>query len=206
MKDAPPLPSASQVPPSTSLSLLERVKARDGEAWQQLVHVYGPLVYLWCRRWELRAEDTADIFQEVFQAVAAQVGSFNRDRPGATFRGWLWTITRNKVGDHFRRQGKGAVAAGGSDALQRLLELPEPPADDASAPQSGGGVVHRALETIRTEFEERTWQMFWRVTIDGHASRDVAADLGVTPDAVRMAKSRILRRLRLELAELGEDE
>jgi RNA polymerase sigma-70 factor, ECF subfamily len=198
-------PGLSQ-PSSTSLSLLERVKARDGEAWRQLVHIYGPLVYQWCRRWELRAEDTADVFQEVFQAVAAHVGSFNQDRPGATFRGWLWTITRNKAGDHFRRQGRGPVAAGGSDAQQRLLELPDPPSSEEAAAPEAGGVVYRALETIRAEFEERTWQMFWRITVEGHATRDVAADLGVTTDAVRMAKSRILRRLRQELAELGEDQ
>jgi RNA polymerase sigma-70 factor (ECF subfamily) len=193
----------SEVPGSTSVSLLERVKARDEEAWQRLVQIYGPLVYQWCRRWELRAEDVADIFQEVFQGVAAQIGAFRKDRPGDSFRGWLWSITRNKVGDHFRRQGKQPKAAGGSDAQQRMLELPEPPMDSdpsATAPNP----IHRALELIRGEFEERTWTAFWRATVEGHAPKDIAAELGVTPDAVRMAKSRVLRRLRQELADLAD--
>ncbi|MBL8794193.1 MAG: sigma-70 family RNA polymerase sigma factor [Planctomycetia bacterium] len=193
----------SEAPGSTSVSLLERVKAHDQEAWRRLVQLYGPLVYQWCRRWELRPDDVADIFQDVFQAVAGQIASFRRERPGDSFRGWLWTITRHKVADHFRRQGKGPVAAGGSDAQQRLLELPEPPADpDPSA--TDGNLVQRALEQIRGEFEPRTWTMFWRATVEGHATRDIAADLGVTPDAVRVAKSRILKRLRQELADLGE--
>jgi RNA polymerase sigma-70 factor (ECF subfamily) len=199
----PPTELYSEVPGSTSVSLLERVKAHDQDAWRRLVQLYGPLVYQWCRRWELRHDDVADVFQEVFQAVAAQIPSFRRDRPGDSFRGWLWTITRHKLADHFRRQGRVPLAAGGSDAQQRLLELPEPPTEtDPSA--TDGSLVHRALEHIRGEFEERTWTMFWRATVDGHATRDIAADLGVTPDAVRVAKSRILKRLRQELTDLGE--
>ncbi len=196
----------SEVPSSTSPSLLARVKASDQEAWRRLVQVYGPLVYAWCRRWQLHAEDVADIFQEVFQAVATQIGSFRADRPGDTFRGWLWGITRHKVGDHFRRRGKQPVAAGGSDAQQMMLDLPNPPTDDGDSDGAGNGdaVVHRALEQIRAEFEPRTWQMFWRATVECHATRDIAAELGVTPDAVRMAKSRILRRLREELADLAD--
>lgn len=199
----PPTEVYSEVPGSTSVSLLERVKGHDQEAWRCLVQLYGPLVYQWCRRWELRPDDVADIFQEVFQAVAAQIASFRRERPGDSFRGWLWTIARHKIADHFRRQGRGPVAAGGSNALQRLLELPEPPAEpEPSATESS--LVHRALENIRSEFEQRTWTMFWRATVDGHLTSDIAAELGVTPDAVRVAKSRILKRLRKELADLGE--
>lgn len=188
---------------STSVTLLERVKSRDQDAWRQLVQIYGPLVYLWCRRWQLGSEDVADIFQEVFQAVAAQIGAFRRDRPGDSFRGWLWAITRHKILDHFRKQGKQPVAAGGSDAQQRLLELPEPP-PEADPSTNTGSVIHRALEQIRAEFQAQTWQAFWRATVEGHTTKDIAADLGVTPDAVRVAKSRVLRRLRQEMDQFGE--
>jgi RNA polymerase sigma-70 factor (ECF subfamily) len=194
----------SEGPSSTSLSLLDRVKARDQEAWRRLVQIYGPLVYQWCHRWELRAEDVADIFQEVFQGVAAQIAGFHRDRAGDTFRGWLWSITRHKILDHFRRQGRQPVAAGGSEAQQRMLELPEPP-PDSDPSMSTGSVVHRALEQIKGEFQEQTWTAFWRAIVDGHAPKDIAVDLGVSPDAIRVAKSRVLRRLRQELQDLGED-
>src|SRR5262249_24884175 len=77
-------PSEMYAEPSgaTSLTLLERVKSRDQDAWRQLVHIYGPLVYQWCGRWQLGADDVADVFQETFQAVAAQIDGFRRDRPG----------------------------------------------------------------------------------------------------------------------------
>src|SRR5262245_9179854 len=96
---------AGGTPPSgaTSRTLLERVRAGEATAWQQLVNLYSPLVLRCCRRWDLQDQDVADVFQEVFQAVALHIGSFRKEKPGDTFRGWLRTITRNKVYDHFRR-------------------------------------------------------------------------------------------------------
>src|SRR5437016_9503517 len=87
----------------TSPSLLLRVQADDQAAWTRLVDLYAPLVYHWCRRAQLGPEDTADIFQETFRSVAKNIHDFRRDRAGDTFRGWLRTITQNKIRDHFRR-------------------------------------------------------------------------------------------------------
>src|SRR5262249_14977227 len=97
--------SAAEPHPSsaTSRSLLERVKRDEGAAWERLVGLYAPLVYHWCRRWDLREPDVADILQEVFQAVVAHIAGFRKERAGDSFRGWLRTITQNKVLDHLRR-------------------------------------------------------------------------------------------------------
>jgi RNA polymerase sigma-70 factor, ECF subfamily len=206
MSDAPVTAGGEPQPSSaTSRSLLERVRANDTAAWDRLVALYGPLVFHWCRRWDLQDQDAADIFQEVFQAVAAHVGAFRKERPGDTFRGWLRTITRNKVRDHFRRLGREPGGAGGTDAQLRFAQLPAPPPPDDDAPdadEAERGLFHRALELIRGEFEERTWQAFWRTAVAGQAPRDVAADLGMSPGAVRVAKSRVLHRLREELGDL----
>jgi RNA polymerase sigma-70 factor (ECF subfamily) len=191
---------------ATSSSLLERVKSQDAEAWQRLVDLYGPLVYHWCRRQHLRTEDTADVFQEVFRAVASHIADFRKDRPGDTFRGWLLTITRNKIRDHFRRQQRQVQATGGSDMLQQLAQIPDPLADQEETADTDEkqGLFHRALQLIRDEFEATTWQAFWRVVVDGHAPADVAADLALSLNAVYKAKSRVLQRLRHELGELLE--
>src|SRR5688572_4263442 len=101
---------------STSSSLIDRVQARDAEAWRRLAHIYGPLVYRWTQKAGLQESDAADVSQEVFRAVASHVTEFRRDRPDATFRGWLWTITRNKIHDFFRRRAGEPEARGGSDA------------------------------------------------------------------------------------------
>jgi RNA polymerase sigma-70 factor (ECF subfamily) len=185
-----------------------RLRAQEPEAWRRLVQLYGPLVYGWCRQAGLRAEDVADVSQEVFQAVAQHIGRFRRDRPGDTFRGWLRTITRNKLCDHWRRCRDHPEAAGGSSAQQRLLQVPE--ADEGSSPSSSSreeaaAVFRAALELIRAGFAERTWQAFWRVTVEGHAPAEVAAELGMSLGGVYVAKSRVLQRLRAELGDLLEE-
>ena len=194
-------------PPSstaTSPSLLERVKADDPAAWDRLVGLYAPLVYRWCRRADLPEQEIADVFQDVFHAVATHIAAFRREGAGDTFRGWLRTITRNKVRDHFRRLGREPGGAGGTEAQLRFARLPDdrPDADDLDEGTADRGLFGRALELLRGEFEERTWRAFWLTVVEGRSPVDIAPDLGVSPTAVRMAKSRVLRRLKEEFGDL----
>lgn len=188
---------------STSSSLIELAKAHDQQAWRQLVRLYGPLVDFWIRRPGLQAADAEDVFQEVFQAVARGIAAFRKDRPGDTFRGWLRTVTRSKVGDFFRRRAGDPQAAGGSDALQWWQEWAEADSGSSSGEESAAvqEVWLRGLALIRAEFEDRTWEMFWRVTVDEQPAGEVAAGFGVSAAAVRLAKSRVLRRLREQLGD-----
>jgi RNA polymerase sigma-70 factor (ECF subfamily) len=189
---------------ATSRSLLERIKIHDESAWTRLVSLYGPLVLGWCRRSGLQEQDAADVFQEVFQTVAGHVADFRKERRGDTFRGWLRVITRNKIHDHFRKLGKETRAAGGSEARLWFANVSSP---EESAGSSVGdkadekSLISRGLDLIRDEFEERTWQAFWGTAVDGRAAPEVAAELSMTPGAVRVAKSRVLHRLREELGD-----
>jgi RNA polymerase sigma-70 factor (ECF subfamily) len=183
-------------PGSTASSLVAGVKALDPAAWRRLSALYGPLVYGWARRAGLRGEDAADITQEVFRAVLAGVGKLEHGRPADTFRGWLWAVTRNKLRDFWRR-ADGPVAPGGSDARDRLMLIAdEARADDSDDPPAGDGLLGRAVESVRAEFEDRTWRAFWRVTVEGASAADVARELGMTANAVYVARHRVMRRLR----------
>jgi RNA polymerase sigma-70 factor (ECF subfamily) len=192
---------------SVSPSLLVRLRANEPAAWERLTALFGPTVYGWCRRAGLRAEDAADVGQEVFRAVARTLARFHRERPGDTFRGWLWRIVQNKLRDHWRRQKAGPEAAGGTSAQQRLHDLPDEAAPSSTGPAAdaeSAALFRRGLDLIRTEFTDRTWQAFWEVAVDDRDPADVAARLGMTPGAVYIAKSRVLRRLREELSEVLE--
>lgn len=191
-------PDATQ---STSSSLLDRVRALDDEAWERLVDLYGPLIYYWCRQSNVDAEDAADVAQEVFRSVAKNILAFRRDRPGDTFRGWLWTITRNKLLDHLRQKAAKPHAAGGSDFHQQLQQIAA--AEEPNSESSGAVrlLLQRALDQIRGDFSDQTWQAFCGAVLDGRTSTEIAAELGTSPNAVRKAKVRVLRRLREELGE-----
>lgn len=186
---------------STSASLLQRVRTHDPTAWRRLADLYSPLVYSWARRGGLRDGDAADVVQDVFRAVFQGLDRFPRDGADASFRGWLWAITRNQVRWHFRRQGDAPQAVGGSEAAQRLAQHPDGPADpsEPDPDQTRRRIVQRALQLVQGDFSPNVWQAFVRTTLENHSAADVARDLGMTAGNVRQAKFRVLRRLREEL-------
>ncbi len=189
---------------ATSSSLLDGIRSRSPQAWQRFVDAFGPVVYWASRRAGLDAADAADITQEVFGAVARSISDFRRDRPGDSFRGWLWTILRNKIRDYYRRNSHHKKAEGGTAAHLRLGQIAQPPEveDECSYSDSGTVLLRRAVELVRAEFETNTWDAFWRTAVDGERPADVAEDLGMTLRAVYKAKSRVLCRLRREYGEL----
>jgi RNA polymerase sigma-70 factor, ECF subfamily len=188
---------------SVSPSLIQRLKADDQAAWQRLLKLYFPLVLCWCNRAGMRAQDAADVVQEVFLAVSRGIASFRYSQPGDTFRGWLRTIARNKIHDHFRDQVRRPVAVGGTEALARFLDVPANESADSADYQPFVGLVHRAVGLIRSEFEDRTWQAFWLSTAGKQTTGEVAEHLHMSPGAVRQAKYKVLRRLRQELGDAG---
>jgi RNA polymerase sigma-70 factor (ECF subfamily) len=186
----------------TPLSLLQRARARDPEAWRRLVGLYQPLVLAWCSRAGVAGADAEDVAQEVFAAAAAALERFRRDRPGDTFRGWLRAITRNEILQLLRRNRSRAQAEGGWEALQNLQEVVDPLPGPGEESAEIGAVCLRALELVRGEFEERTWQAFWLTAVEDRDTAWVAQELNTTANNVRQARSRVLRRLREEVGDL----
>jgi RNA polymerase sigma-70 factor (ECF subfamily) len=189
------------------LTLLQRLRANEPDAWHIFVRLYTPLLYHWCNRFGVQGADADDVLQEVFRATAAHLETFRRDRPGDTFRGWLRAVTRNMILLHFRRSGRQVRGSGGTDAFLQLQEVVDDAvlskADDEADEEAEMDVLRRrALEIVRGAFEERTWQMFWLTFVENRSPVDVAPELGVTPAAVRKAKSRVLHRLKEEFADL----
>jgi RNA polymerase sigma-70 factor (ECF subfamily) len=180
---------------------MEQVKAHDQEAWSRLVYLYTPLVAHWCRRWGVGDADVDDVIQEVFHAVAVSLKNFRRESEGDTFRGWLKGITRHKVLSTFRRPA--IKGQGGTEFYERSLAVAEndPDADGDDDVAEVGGVFRRAFDLVRSEFEARTWDLFWQSAIEGEAPAEIAAKLGISAGAVRQAKSRVLRRLKVVLGE-----
>jgi RNA polymerase sigma-70 factor (ECF subfamily) len=205
----------------TSQSLIVRVKADDPEAWERLVKLYSPLVYYWCQESGLPTADLNDIFQDVFHTLARNINKFRPVKNGS-FRGWLRTLTRNKVSDYFRKVGRETQPQGGTEAFQYLQQFPATENRDfllesdaekvATASASSDpsqnqeielerSLLRQALANIESHFSEQTWRAFWLVVVEGRETNDVAADLAMRPGTVRVAKSRVLKRLRLEVGD-----
>lgn len=190
-------------PTGTSCTLLDRAASRDGAAWESLVALYGPLVRHWCRRTGVPPEDVSDVVQDVFLSVSLGLPDFHRQRTGS-FRRWVRGIARHKSLDHLRRRRRQPAAEGGTEAHDLVQALPADDVDNDPAEEAEevGGLYRRALDLVRVHFEDRTWRAFWRSTVDNQPTDVVASELALTPVAVRIAKARVLARLRRDVGDL----
>lgn len=182
----------------TSLTWLGRLTTAPSDPdWRRLVDLYGPLLGDWLARAGVPPADRDDLTQEVLLVLIREVAGFDRRGPGA-FRAWLRTILGNRVRAYFRgRAGRPATG-------DRLEEL----ADPASAlsgvwdREHNEYVAAQVLGRVRVDFSETTWEAFTRQVLEGRPARDVAAELGISRNAALIAKSRVLCRVRAELAGL----
>ena len=189
--------------PSTSASLLHRARTGDAEAWRQLVHVYGPLLYQWSRRSGLQSADAADATQDALCSVSKNIHRFDADVASGRFRGWLWTILRRRIAD-LRRDAMeedllGSRAGRLGDASGEGPHGGQPPGDEAS---QTAGILQRAVAAHREHYDPKTWTAFWATVVDGRAVDEVAESLGVSKWAIYKSRSRVLQRLRCELGGL----
>lgn len=195
---------ASETSIRTSLSLLHRVEANDGEAWELFVRLYGPLVYSWCRNAGLQANDVEDVGQDVFRVISKKLGEFEPGRKSSgAFRSWLWGITRLQLLDHLRAICRQPAGVGGTDhdrSLQRLEQESHQP-DSIVGVTSQQLVLNRAIEVVKEAVDQRTWQAFWGMAVKGQLAKDLGEELGMTSKAVRQAKFRVTKKLRDLLAD-----
>ena len=188
--------------PDTPISLLERLRLRPDEtSWRRLVELYTPLIRAWLRHHRVEGADGDDLTQEVMQVLVRELPNFRHDlRPGA-FRRWLRNVTVNRLRVFWRDRRSRPVAIGDSD-FGRILDQLEDPNSDLSRlwdEEHDCHVARRLLELIEPEFEPGTWQAFRSLVLEGKRTAEVAAELGITANAVRIAKSRVLSRFRQEI-------
>jgi|SRR5262245_5412177 len=190
----------------TSASLLDRLAGAPTEAdWERLDRLYRPLLSEWAARAGVSAADADDLVQEVLLAVVKQVADFDRRADGA-FRGWLRTVLARRITDLVRRMAVRPVATGGTDFAERLGELASPESELTRLwdREHDTHIARQAMRIVQPDFAPETWQAFRRQVIDGVPAATAAAELGLSLNAALLAKSRILKRLRQEVAGLIE--
>jgi RNA polymerase sigma-70 factor (ECF subfamily) len=200
--NTPPSHPESTNPGSTDNGLIEGIRGHDERAWARFVDEYSPLIYVWCRSFDLQPADALDVAQQVFLAVSRSISTFTRRSGDGSFRGWLFVITRNLIRNYLTRTLRGPQPQGGTSIQIRLLQEPDL-VDEASLSGSASAVrdssMQSALDVARASFDERTWKCFWLVAMEGNSSVEVAEQLGMRPAAVRQAKYRVTQRLRRDL-------
>ncbi len=188
--------------PETRASLILRLpNAADVAAWDEFVLVYGPLVFRVARRQGLQPTDADDLVQEVFSAVAKQVGDWLQRPDRGSFRAWLLRMARNIAVNLLTRKPFGATGIGGNEVGCRLEEVLGQ-GDEFSSRfdlEYRREVFRWAAEQVRESVAATTWQAFHLTHLEGVSTADAARQLGISVGNVYIARSRVMNRLR-ELA------
>jgi RNA polymerase sigma-70 factor (ECF subfamily) len=174
------------------------------------VRRYTPLLSYWARRLGLQDQDADDLVQEVLIVIVQKLPGFHFQPeasfrgpkgsfrgPEGSFRGWMRTILINKWRD--RRKRRKAVP------LEVDVQTPAP-GDSGTLEEREHQlyILGRALRMMAFTFEPATWQACWETVVCGRSATQVAAELGITVNAVYLARRRVLRRLRQELQGLRD--
>lgn len=164
-----------------------------------MVEIYTPFIQRWARRHGIQSADADDITQEVLTEMLRRLPEFEHSGRTGAFRRWLGLIVFHRIVGFWRSRKPDPV---GSATAPNLLEL-EDSNSDLSRQWDAEHDIHvmqRLLTLLEPEFTATTWQAFRRVAIENLPPAEVATGLGLSVNAVLLAKFRVLRRLREEAA------
>jgi RNA polymerase sigma-70 factor (ECF subfamily) len=189
----------------TRPSLLLRIRdGQDRQSWAEFVEVYAPLVYGFAHKQGLQDADAADLTQEVLYTVSVAIGRLDYDPGRGSFRGWLFTVVRNRLRNFLERQRRQNRGVGGTSAQNALDALAGREGEQSSLWERDyeGRLFACAVERVRDGLQPATWQAFWLTAVEGRRGKEVAERLGMTAAAVYLAKRRVTARLREEIGRL----
>jgi RNA polymerase sigma-70 factor (ECF subfamily) len=158
------------------------------------------------RKYDVQDSDADDLVQEVLLAVSKDLGKFDHGGQPGAFRGWLKAILVNRLRNFWRTRDRRPQARGHSDIGESLAELDDPASEITQIwnQQHDQYVLRQLLALAEPHFAPSTWKAFCRVALDGARADVVAKELELSLNAVFIAKSRVLSRLRQEAEGLVE--
>lgn len=186
---------------STSSSLLDGIRSGRSEAWTRFVKIYAPFVYGRCRRCQYSEIDAHDIAQDVFVRIHGGIARYRPDGEPQSFSRWFARVITSALMDFGRKAQRFPQVPGGSGFLGVLHNTPDEIENSVSITAEADRLqlVRNALRVVERDFEPRTWRAFLEHGINERPAPEVARETGISADAVRQAKRRVLQRLKSEL-------
>jgi len=181
---------------TTPLTLMQRLRSPDRESWERLVNIYEPFIHRLLNLTGLNIHDREDLVQDVMLAIVKAVPEFRHSGQRGAFRLWLRTIVKNRLLGFRRRKATEKETTQKLDST--LLNFEDPTSDIGALweEQHNRYVISRMLQLLEPEFTVTTWLAFKRQSVDGCTAQEASDELGLSVNAVLIAKSRVLRRLR----------
>lgn len=187
----------------TRATLLIRLRnASDHDAWRLFASIYTPLIYRYAMKHGLQDADAADVAQETMCNVVRVIRDFQYDPERGSFRGWLLTVVRNTLRKRYRETQHQAVGSGDSGVNAMLQQYSDTNLEEEWDREYQLWMFHKVAKWIQNEFQSRTWEAFWKTTVDGVEVERVSKELSMSPGAIYIARSRVLAKIRSEIEQL----
>jgi RNA polymerase sigma-70 factor (ECF subfamily) len=188
----------------TRVTLLGRLRRdpTDAAAWGDFVEHYGGKIYGWFRKWNLQDADAQDVTQSVLLRLAEKMRDFRYD-PSLSFRAWLKTLTRHAWSDFLESRSRPGLGSGDS-AVGEMLHAVEAREDLVKQldEEFDRELLAEAMTRVRLRVAPQTWQAFCLTALEGLSGAEAAARIPMQVAQVFVAKRRVQKMLRDEVARL----
>ena len=173
----------------TSNEVDKTVASSDGKAAVEavLTEVHRDMFRFLVRRLGDEHE-AADVLQEFYVKILTR---FSDLRDADKLRGWMASVLRSVIADHYRARGRRARLAEAYRADAALF----PAFDDEEIDLVICACLYKLLPTLKDEYAA----ILWRTDLVGEARETIAADLGLNENAFRVKLHRARQALRKRL-------
>lgn len=192
---------------TTRLSMILQLSNGESEAWQAFDRFYKPMIFKWLCHYDLQISDAEDLSQEVLLVLAQRISEFEHNQRVGAFRSWARVTTVNVARNYLRKHQR-APTAPGTDTFLRMLNQLEDPNSELTLlfnQEHDRMVVERLLNLVADKFEPVTLEIFQCHVLQGEGARATAERFQVSVASVHVAKSRVLRQLRIVAADWMEE-
>ena len=195
----------------TRATLLDRLKDLDDQAsWREFFGIYWPLVYGFARKRGLNDAEAQDATAETFAVVAKKMPGFKYDPALGTFKAWLFTQTRWRIGDQFRKRGPLAIHSAPDDTgrtatIDRIPDEKNPSLDAQWETDWQKTLYEAALDRVKQQVDAKQFQIFDFYVKHEWPPEKVAKSFNVSVNTVYIARSRVLDKLQVEVKRLERE-
>jgi RNA polymerase sigma-70 factor, ECF subfamily len=193
----------TEFPETRSLLLANIQSLENREAWTEFVQIYRPVIYRMARRRGMQDADAQDLSQDVLVRVSKAIDRWE-PQAGVRFRHWLRKVASNSIVTALTKS-KPAEWMDGSVADQILADTPEVSAAKSELDNECFRERYlRAAAIVKVDVSPVTWAAFEQTVVQGRSCEEAAESLGKSLGTVYAARSRILKRLQVEVQRLGQ--
>jgi RNA polymerase sigma factor (sigma-70 family) len=193
----------------TSWTLIRKLRQSDcdEESWQMFYHIYEKLIYAVACKAGLRHQEAQDAVQETMRSVCAKIQDFVPDPKRGSFKGWLLQMARWRITDQLRARPASApsVATDESRRTATIERVPDPASENLDAAWEEAWqkeLFDAAVRRIQDKVSPDQFQIFDFYVLREMPVGKIARSLGVNVAQVYLARHRVLKLIKREVAAL----